>query len=291
MATFGRAPRVAGGRDVAGFGGGSQRVKTFDRKFGATFVADLPTTPAVYLFRDDAERVIYVGKAKNVRRRLSAYRNATRRKAHRKMRAIVRAAASLEVRHVATDGEALVLENELIRSLRPMFNLDGKFEFLYPVLGAGGATTLCFTTDPSAYEAYGLRWFGCFRSRPRAKDAFFALTEALSLAGHREPVRDAPRIRGSYLRAFRQVDEGLRALLEPYLAGEDRAFLPALTLRLLERPRARRDAATVQGWIRTLDDFYLRDLQPLREALARDRRTGTFVAQGERDALFLRVDP
>ncbi|MEM9073666.1 MAG: nucleotide excision repair endonuclease [Myxococcota bacterium] len=266
-------------------------MKSFDRKFGATFVADLPTSPAVYLFRDDAERVLYVGKAKNIRRRLSAYRNASRRKVHRKMRAIVRAASSLEVRPVATEADALLLENELIRSLRPTFNVDGKFEFLYPAIGIGGATLLCFTTDHAAYEGYDLRWYGCFRSRPRAKEAFHALTEALSLVGHRDILRGTPRTRGSYLRGFRQLDMEIVAALEVYLAGEERAFLPALAMRLLDRPRARRDAAKVQEWLHTLDAFYAFDLAPLREALARCGRSGTFVAQDERDALFLRAGP
>ncbi|MEO0326480.1 MAG: GIY-YIG nuclease family protein [Myxococcota bacterium] len=264
-------------------------MKAFDRKFGATFVAELPRAPGVYLFGDD-EGVLYVGKAKDLRRRLAAYRNAGRKKVHRKLRAIVRAATTLEVRSVATEQEALVLENTLIRDLRPAFNVDGKFEFLYPALGLGGATTLCFTTDPAAFEAYALRWYGCFRSRPRAKDAFFALTKALALVGHRDPAPGAPRLRGSYLRLFRRIDPSLHAALGAYLAGDHRAFLGALALKLLERPRARRDAAEVQGWLRTLDAFFESDLRPLREALVRSARNGTFVPQDERDTLFLQSD-
>ena len=94
-------------------------MKRFDRKFGETFLAELPQSPGVYLFKDEADVVIYVGKAKSLRRRLSDYRNASRRKAHRKMRAIVRDAATVETRDVATEADALLLENELIRELRP----------------------------------------------------------------------------------------------------------------------------------------------------------------------------
>ncbi len=67
--------------------------------------------------REAQDRVIYVGKAKNIRRRLSSYRNAGRKKAHRKMRKIAQAAASIEVRLVESDADALVLENEPILSL------------------------------------------------------------------------------------------------------------------------------------------------------------------------------
>ena len=72
-------------------------MKTFDRKFGRDFLADLPTSPAVYLFKDERGETLYVGKAKNVRRRLAQYRNASRRKAHRKMRTLVREADALAV--------------------------------------------------------------------------------------------------------------------------------------------------------------------------------------------------
>ena len=63
-------------------------MKRFDRKFGVNFLKELPQSPAVYLFKDETGEVLYTGKAKNVRRRLSDYRNASRRKAHRKMRSI-----------------------------------------------------------------------------------------------------------------------------------------------------------------------------------------------------------
>jgi hypothetical protein len=72
--------------------------KQFDRKFGADLLRDLPAEPAVYLFKAEDGTVLYAGKAKNIRRRLASYRNATRRKAHRKMRTLVRRASSLEVR-------------------------------------------------------------------------------------------------------------------------------------------------------------------------------------------------
>ena len=58
--------------------------KAFDRKFGAALLRELPAAPAVYLFKDRDGTVLYAGKARNIRRRLASYRNATRRKAHRK---------------------------------------------------------------------------------------------------------------------------------------------------------------------------------------------------------------
>ena len=93
-------------------------VRRFDRKFGKDFLGNLPAAPGVYLFRDEREEVLYVGKAKDIRRRLSAYRNATRRKPHRKMRTLVRecemslgvGAQVVEAGRVGTGDEIRIVE-------------------------------------------------------------------------------------------------------------------------------------------------------------------------------------
>ena len=177
----------------------------FDKKFGSA-LESLPTGPGVYLFRDSERGVLYVGKAKNIRRRLQNYRNASRRRVHRKMRTLVREASSLEVRAQESESQALLEENALIRVLRPPYNVDGAFAFLYPAVGVGrrdGHTLLCFSTKPEVYAELGLRWFGTFRSRPRAKEAFDALVELLALIGHLSKRTQLPAhksVRGSRLR-------------------------------------------------------------------------------------------
>ena len=164
--------------------------RRFDEKFGKDLLSSLPEAPAVYLFRDDHDQVLYVGKAKDVRRRLSSYRNATRRKAHRKMRTIVREAESVEVRPQESEHAALLVENELIRELRPPYNVDGAYSFLYPSIGVRqreGQALFCFTTSVDAWAGLGFRWYGSFRSRLRTKDAFDAMIDLTLRLGHLEP--------------------------------------------------------------------------------------------------------
>lgn len=267
--------------------------RLFDTKFGAALVESLPTGPGVYVFRDDCNEVLYVGKAKNLRRRLQRYRNAGRRKVHRKMRRLVREAGSLEVRALGSEREALLEENALIRELRPPYNVDGAFTFLYPAIGLGhcdGHTLLGFSTKPDEYHALELQWFGTFRSRSRAKDAFDALVELLAFLGHlsrRTQLPAHPSVRGSRLVGLRQVPRDLTDRLAPFLGGEDRGLLVELATALLAKPRARRDAAYVEECLRRLDRFYDVDARRLREALTRLGRTGVFVPQAERDALFI----
>ena len=267
--------------------------KAFDRKFGADLLRELPETPGVYLFKDDAGRVLYAGKAKNLRHRLSGYRNASRRKAHRKMRAIVREAHSLEVRLQKSEREALLVENELIRTLRPRFNVDGAFDFLYPAIGLGGDDAqglLCFTTQPEAFAALDLAWHGVFRPRLRARDAFDDLLGLLLRIGHVEPrsaLPEAPRLRGSRLVGIRRLPEPLRSALSCFLHGESDALLADLAERLLESPDARRDAGEVQQALRDLRRFYRHDVRRLREARLATGRRERFVPRDERDALFI----
>lgn len=267
--------------------------KLFDKKFGADFVASLPNSPGVYLFRDESGDVLYVGKAVSLRRRLFTYRNANRRKLHRKMRILVRRAAALEVRALESEREALLQENALILSLRPPYNVDGAFSFLYPAIGYCSLPEhdlFCFTTRPAAYEGLDFRWHGAFRSRPRAREAFDMLVELLSLLGHIEPVSRLPphpKQRGSRVVGFRKLHPEVRAHVEMLLTGADPAPLGAIAEFLLEKPRARRDAGRVEESLRCLASFWKTDLRELRAALDRAGIGGTFVDQARRDALFI----
>ncbi|MFK7999690.1 MAG: nucleotide excision repair endonuclease [Polyangiales bacterium] len=269
-------------------------MKRFDRKFGENFVSELPTQPAVYLYKDEAGEVIYVGKAKNVRRRLGNYRNASRKRVHRKMREIVKAASTLEVRLQPSEEEALVVEGRLIRRLKPTFNVAGKYSFLYPAIGLVRTTTdtrLCFATDTEAWSGHSFEWYGTFSSRPRAKEAFDVLIETLALVGHLEKTSSLgplPDVVGSRIAGVRRLAKPVFVALELYLAGRSPRLLSLLAVALLEKPRARREASWVQALLRHLRDFYEGDLAPLRAALERSGDEGSFVPQDERDTLFIR---
>ena len=93
--------------------------------------ANLPAKPGVYLFRDDEGRVIYVGKAASLAKRLAAY---TRPAADAKTRALLAAARGLD--YILTDSEldALMLENVLIKKEQPRYNIILRDDKNYPYL-------------------------------------------------------------------------------------------------------------------------------------------------------------
>ena len=102
-----------------------------DNSFLREQVALLPLSPGVYQFVDRSGTVIYVGKAKSLRKRVSSY--FVQSKEHSaKVRVLVRQIA--EIRHIVVGSEtdALLLENSLIKTLQPRYNILLKDDKTYP---------------------------------------------------------------------------------------------------------------------------------------------------------------
>jgi excinuclease ABC subunit C len=94
---------------------------------------EIPTTPGVYRFRDAQGRILYVGKAKNLRARLSNY-FAPLHTLHERTRRMVTTAASVEWTVVSSDVEALQLEYMWIQEFTPPFNVRYKDDKSYPYM-------------------------------------------------------------------------------------------------------------------------------------------------------------
>ena len=84
--------------------------------------ASLPTSPGVYLYKDAAGRVIYVGKAKSLRDRVRSY-FVDERLSDAKTGSLLAEAHDIDYIAVANEKEALALENNLIKERQPRFNV------------------------------------------------------------------------------------------------------------------------------------------------------------------------
>jgi predicted GIY-YIG superfamily endonuclease len=94
-------------------------------RLGSDFFRTAPECPGVYLMRDGGDAVLYVGKAKNLRKRLASYRVANpQRLAPRHLR-LLRAVTRIELRPCNDEFSALESEASLLRTLRPVFNRAG----------------------------------------------------------------------------------------------------------------------------------------------------------------------
>lgn len=86
---------------------------------------EVPHKPGVYLMKDRLGGIIYVGKAKDLRKRLSSYFVPSRQKlADRKTRALVDSVWDFETRTVRNEPESLILEEKLIKEYRPKYNVS-----------------------------------------------------------------------------------------------------------------------------------------------------------------------
>src|SRR5258707_8460303 len=94
-------------------------------RLGKQFFQQAPQCPGVYLMRDPTDSVLYVGKAKNLRKRLASYRVANPDRMPRRHLRLLRAVARIELQECADESSALARESELLRTMRPKFNRAG----------------------------------------------------------------------------------------------------------------------------------------------------------------------
>lgn len=96
------------------------------------FLANLTTAPGVYQMLDHNAEILYVGKAKNLKKRISSYFRA--RVDHPKTKALVKQIADIRILITQDENEALLLENNLIKQYRPRYNILFRDDKSYPYL-------------------------------------------------------------------------------------------------------------------------------------------------------------
>ncbi len=96
-------------------------------------ISTLPTKPGVYLHRNDEAKIIYVGKAKNLRNRVRQYFDQNRQ-VDAKTKVLMAKIADVEVIVTDSEAEALLLENNLIKQHKPKYNILLKDDKSYPYI-------------------------------------------------------------------------------------------------------------------------------------------------------------
>lgn len=130
----------------------------------------LPTRPGVYLMRDAAGEILYVGKAKSLRPRVRSYFQAGGQHGI-KTRELVRRVADVETIVVDTEAEALILENNLIKEHRPRFNISLKDDKTYPYVKVTVQERFPRVWVTRRLERDGARYFGPYTDVRRMRQA------------------------------------------------------------------------------------------------------------------------
>lgn len=138
-----------------------------------TLCKNLPGSPGVYLFYGMHDELLYVGKSRSIRTRVRSHF------ASREERTMCRQVARVEARETPGELGALLLESDLIKSLRPIFNMRSRQRRRMIVAKRGrsreGYTTVSIDAVENPDPAMAQSFLGLFRTRMQAKE-FFAMT-------------------------------------------------------------------------------------------------------------------
>jgi len=157
-------------------------------------LAVLPTKPGVYRYFDKSGTLIYVGKAKNLKRRVSSYFN---KEQFGKTRVLVSKIADLEYSIVDSEAEALLLENTMIKQYKPRYNIMLKDDKTYPwICIKKEAYPRVFLTRRKVND--GSEYFGPYPSVRTAHVLLDLLTQAYKIRSCRTPFTEIGVEKGKY---------------------------------------------------------------------------------------------
>ncbi len=235
-------------------------------------VLALPYEPGVYIMKNRAGEVIYVGKAKALKNRVSQYFQSDSRHSP-KTRKMVSNIWDFDIIVTESEFEALVLENSMIKKYKPKYNILLKDDKGYPYIKVTTSKPYPSFSIVSKPEADADRYFGPYFSRHSARQAIDTICETLKLKTCR---RVFPRDIGRERPCLNQHLGRCMAPCTGKVSAEEYAARMREAISLLE--------GNYKGLVRELEAKMLEaseDLQFERAALLRDRMRAV-AALGER---------
>jgi excinuclease ABC subunit C len=156
----------------------SNPAKVMTADFFHTIIKTLPANPGIYKYFDDQNELIYVGKAKNIRKRVSSY--FTKTFTGYKTFELVKRIERIEFTIVDSEQDAFLLENSLIKQFQPKFNINLKDDKTYPyIVIKNEAFPRIFLTRNKIND--GSEYLGPFTSVGRVRELLSFIKEFIPL--------------------------------------------------------------------------------------------------------------
>lgn len=162
-----------------------------EKRFGKEVFSNVPSTPGIYRFYDTCGKLLYVGKSKNLKKRLCTYKRAKPGRVSRKVGQMISRVARFDIEETETERDALLLENQWIREHRPPYNHANKqTEAYYHIYFLPGRKRYEFRLSMSIHEETDQKhWFGAFKGHAPVRRALGSLLQLLWMTenGHSSP--------------------------------------------------------------------------------------------------------
>ena len=200
-------------------------------KLGDAFWNEIPSQPGVYRFWSAGDEVLYVGKSTNLKSRLFSYKNARKTSVSSKIIRLIRNTERISYETTPTETEAILLENKLIRELKPEFNKANKEPetYYYIHLMQSGGSAIGIELRMSAPQNIRKNCFGAFKGHVPVRSAVGALHRTLHhFTGSDSPYPTvlnrilSPRF---YVHAFDVPVPGLFSIISSFMNGESDELL------------------------------------------------------------------
>ncbi|EEG77859.1 excinuclease ABC subunit UvrC [Dethiobacter alkaliphilus] len=250
-------------------------------------LARLPRRPGVYLMKDQRGKIIYVGKAVDLRQRVRSYFQSAQ-KLSPKVRALVEKIADLDYTVTDTEVEALILESNLIKEYKPRYNIDLKDDKHYPYLRVTVQEPFPRIHVARRVEKDGARYFGPYTNAGAVRETIRLIRRLFPLRHCRGPVDPAksgrPCLNRHIDRCLAPCDGEVGEEEYRKLVDEVLLFLEGKQDRLLHELAARMEEAAQN--LEFEKAARLRDQYQAVEAI-REKQKIALTEGGDRDIIAL----
>lgn len=273
-----------------------------EKRLGRELFDTFPNLPGIYRFYNEQGKLLYVGKAKNLRRRLFSYKRAGVSQVSEKVSRLVSQVSHIDFETTCSEEEALLLENRWIRRERPPFNHANKkietYYFIYIKPERNHLDVrLSMSLDPKLSESC---YYGVFKGHGKVRRPLGCLLRFLWMAEHRNvsphhlPVQLTRRLTPMYFTiawqpASPMLSSNIPDMIRLWMLGESCELLDWFVVHIDDAGlRTRFQNHFFEHHLDQLKTFYDRTL--IRHARFRELRNNAasrLIARDELDDLIV----